>query len=1186
MADETKRLDFSSKETQKLQKETEKLTVGETEKIGVEIKKDFSIFFVEGQIVKDKYKKGRYKVMGVIGRPSGESLLYLCEDTTENRNVVLKLYHRGFIPKEEIIKKIVEVTHPDIINVLDYDYIGDQFYEIMDYAEGGTLLERLQERTFSEEELIRHVIPEVLSGLKFCHSNNIIHRDIKSGNIFYRDKAKEDIVIGDFGISTSLEEGMSVRKTKGAMTYDYAAPELFGWKGEVYVGKEVDYYAFGITLIHLFIGISPFEGLTELQIMTQHTSEKICLPDNLSDRFKKLLSGLLIKERKKRWGASEIERWLKGEDVPIYEDELRVYTPSIPPYKFSTNAIAKTPKELALLIQAYNDRELIKRHFSKGWFSHWLKDFDQTLAVKVAEAEEKQRDVDLALLEIIYILDPEMPYVLLPGNQAKTPEELTTLIDKNWEVGKEHIVSGKISIWLKHAGYQDIYEKLEKIRKEFNLNQKIYSTPYGVEQSTEYIRKEFNQQQDRGVEIFLQLLGLQKPEFNLNPAKLDIDVIESTTGEIEQKIKLTHNGERGYLYGEMKFSEKINGISFSAKEDIEEDRQLLIKQIRDAETKKDGKTYLALEHRLKELEKSLQKGFKETDIVKLSLWPGESFEFNLKIDSEKLTVNKKYEFCIITKTNAISEKNLPVSLFVDYPAYSKKKAKISFIINDRDFYTLKDLAGYCHKMILSESDISYLLDERLTKWVKNDLGEINIAQKIEGIINSADIAFSEKCYRFLKLCGVFSEKKLFDLFKKLRLEEFEDEKESKIAKVRMGIQQRVKERMSRIFWEGMWGSLVGWGIGSGILLSIIFPIIDYMNLQSAFYRFSGESNFDPPVKMPVLPDGSIYDTSGMGFLLGALLGIIICLLVRSNRANKVTTHREEEQELLAETKVIESEIERKIAGVDGEVLQIRSGKLTTKAIPKEDVSNMITEPRIKVGVPMVVLSILAIIFLIPTIKAFQIPSHPIFTPVCSDAQNIEFKPPLKTAKVHLSPDCWSGWIDAQSTKNWGIYKYETLATLFWDGTYFPLQPIGVEWKYQGRSHYFRLFGEGTAIVNVKYTEEVENAFSANLSGKWKGRVGSGGFWGKSKPAKLFISQNGLRLSGKIIYEGIEEDLEGEIANNGQIVLRGVSYRRLSGQGDFNLDTFNGVMPNKTTIKGNYVDTSGSRGEWSVSKVKD
>ncbi len=270
---------------------------------------------------KDQLVAGKYRIIDIVNRISGEAYVYLCEDIARGDKAVLKLYHQGFSASEEIVKLFVGVTNKDVLNILDYGKVNGQFFEVMEYAEGGTLLDRLKEKSFSETELSRHVIPAVLHGLAYCHKNEIIHRDIKPGNLFYRDKARRDIVLGDFGISTLLDQDVTVRKTKGALTIDFAAPELFGWKGEHYVSKKTDYYSLGITLVYLFLGQSPFYGLSALQIMTKHISERLLPPDDLSDRFKKLLSGLLIKERKRRWGAPEIERWLNSDDVPVHEDD-------------------------------------------------------------------------------------------------------------------------------------------------------------------------------------------------------------------------------------------------------------------------------------------------------------------------------------------------------------------------------------------------------------------------------------------------------------------------------------------------------------------------------------------------------------------------------------------------------------------------------------------------------------------------------------------------------------------------------------------------------------------------------------------------------------------------------------------------------------------------------------------------
>jgi polo-like kinase 1 len=89
----------------------------------------------------------------------------------------------------------------------------------------------------------------MVSGLKFLHSNRIIHRDMKLGNLFLNEKM--EIKIGDFGLATKLEfEGEKKRTICG--TPNYIAPEVLD--GKVGHSFEVDIWSLGVIIYTLLIG--------------------------------------------------------------------------------------------------------------------------------------------------------------------------------------------------------------------------------------------------------------------------------------------------------------------------------------------------------------------------------------------------------------------------------------------------------------------------------------------------------------------------------------------------------------------------------------------------------------------------------------------------------------------------------------------------------------------------------------------------------------------------------------------------------------------------------------------------------------------------------------------------------------------------------------------------------------------
>lgn len=143
-----------------------------------------------------------YTFNRAISKSTGEAEIF--EIAQLGKTFVFKLYYPNFKPNVEILAQLKQLKHEDIINVIDYGYFHDRFFEIMEYAEGGTLEQHLPIR---DPLRLRKIVSETVNAFKFCHAHGIIHKDIKPGNLFFKNADGTDIVIGDLASRLSSMPG-------------------------------------------------------------------------------------------------------------------------------------------------------------------------------------------------------------------------------------------------------------------------------------------------------------------------------------------------------------------------------------------------------------------------------------------------------------------------------------------------------------------------------------------------------------------------------------------------------------------------------------------------------------------------------------------------------------------------------------------------------------------------------------------------------------------------------------------------------------------------------------------------------------------------------------------------------------------------------------------------------------------
>ena len=201
---------------------------------------------------------GKYKILHVIGR-GGMSIVYLALNERAGKQWAIKLIDKsgennklleeGILTELSVLRGLKNKHLPEIVDVIDYEA---SFLIVMDYVEGRTLLDLIEEReVFSEEEVLDIAI-QLCEVIGFLHEKGIIYRDLKPANIML--KPDGTIVLIDFGTAREFKTNKN-RDTVYLGTKGYAAPEQYGDRGQT--DQRTDIYCLGASLYHLITGIDP-----------------------------------------------------------------------------------------------------------------------------------------------------------------------------------------------------------------------------------------------------------------------------------------------------------------------------------------------------------------------------------------------------------------------------------------------------------------------------------------------------------------------------------------------------------------------------------------------------------------------------------------------------------------------------------------------------------------------------------------------------------------------------------------------------------------------------------------------------------------------------------------------------------------------------------------------------------------
>lgn len=218
----------------------------------------------------------RYRIIDTLGE-GGMSNVYLAEDIILQRKVAVKILRMDLQKEPQILARFQrealatsELSHPNIVMVLD---VGTDYglpYMVMEYVDGPDLKDYIRKNTPLDLHDVIRIMDQILSAMTLAHKHNVIHRDLKPQNILM-DK-RGNIKIADFGIAVALNQN-SVTQTNSAVgSVHYMSPEQT--RGGL-VTKQSDIYSLGIILYELITGSVPFNGDSAVAIALKHAQEPI-----------------------------------------------------------------------------------------------------------------------------------------------------------------------------------------------------------------------------------------------------------------------------------------------------------------------------------------------------------------------------------------------------------------------------------------------------------------------------------------------------------------------------------------------------------------------------------------------------------------------------------------------------------------------------------------------------------------------------------------------------------------------------------------------------------------------------------------------------------------------------------------------------------------------------------------------
>jgi len=247
----------------------------------------------------------KYEIINEIGR-GGMASVYRTVQKNLGKTVALKVIHPNHVHDKELLDRFhrearisAQLNHPNIITIFDEGIENGIHFMSMELLEGIDLHNRIKEKgPLGTDELSSIIIP-ISNALNYAHSCGLIHRDIKSANIFITTTGRP--VLMDFGIAHASKGTQLTMSGSIIGTPEFMSPEQADGKD---IDGRSDIYSLGVVMYQSLTGQLPYRSDNPLVTINKIISESYIAIDSINPKISGwmigIVDGCLVKDKTKR----------------------------------------------------------------------------------------------------------------------------------------------------------------------------------------------------------------------------------------------------------------------------------------------------------------------------------------------------------------------------------------------------------------------------------------------------------------------------------------------------------------------------------------------------------------------------------------------------------------------------------------------------------------------------------------------------------------------------------------------------------------------------------------------------------------------------------------------------------------------------------------------------------------------